>query len=503
MSTVEFSRPQATADALGALAADRHRFVSKRVLLSGDPSILASNNGETAFLTALRLMPRICRNVEVSLPPECAELRRAATTIVANMHDACVIHDAPPPAGGSFDAILFIGRASPSDGAYVLVGSDGWIARVSAEGPLPPPEDSTNPIGAFAAACWGVAEVFKRLIALKPTRGKPADRGSFNTFSLNAHDPVQGPAIPQLTRPMLLVGAGAIGSAVANLLAMLPVSGPLIIVDNQAFSEENWGTSIVLGKNDYGRPKAEVLARVLASNVQAIPFVGRVEDLSTRLMDTNMAPPEIVLSGVDNIDARHRIQSMWPHVVFDGAIGDFPVQVSCHYGDGRFGCLECLFVDQPGRDSVAFAAECTGLAPHRVQDANSLVSEADVSAARPQSRSWLAARVGKPVCSVVSEATAAAISTEHLPDQFRPSVPFVAGLSAALMVASLVRLTVGAPLILEPAYQFDALTGPARGMMFPLDAKPDCICVARQQNIRLHRADLRPFDPALLDRDRS
>jgi hypothetical protein len=36
-----YSRPQKTADQLGALAEDRHRFLNKRVLLTGEAYMLA------------------------------------------------------------------------------------------------------------------------------------------------------------------------------------------------------------------------------------------------------------------------------------------------------------------------------------------------------------------------------------------------------------------------------------------------------------------------------
>src|SRR5258706_6756700 len=65
--SLALSRPIATADSLGDLAPDRHRFVQKRVLLSGDPTTLATANGRVMLLSALRLLVRICPNVVVRL----------------------------------------------------------------------------------------------------------------------------------------------------------------------------------------------------------------------------------------------------------------------------------------------------------------------------------------------------------------------------------------------------------------------------------------------------
>ncbi|MGH7271032.1 MAG: hypothetical protein ACREJ3_11430, partial [Polyangiaceae bacterium] len=59
----EFSRIVATAATLADEAADRHRFLDKQVLLTGEPNVLASENGRECLLGALRLLPRVCANV--------------------------------------------------------------------------------------------------------------------------------------------------------------------------------------------------------------------------------------------------------------------------------------------------------------------------------------------------------------------------------------------------------------------------------------------------------
>ncbi len=71
---IRFSRLVATAERLGEHADDRHRFLEKRILVTGEREVLATKNGRACLLFGLRLLLRICPNIVVSLPKECAIL---------------------------------------------------------------------------------------------------------------------------------------------------------------------------------------------------------------------------------------------------------------------------------------------------------------------------------------------------------------------------------------------------------------------------------------------
>ena len=79
---IRFSRPVATADRLGESADDRHRFLEKRVLVTGEPEVLMTNNGRACLLHGLRLLFRICPNIVVSLPTECTNLLNECHTLI-------------------------------------------------------------------------------------------------------------------------------------------------------------------------------------------------------------------------------------------------------------------------------------------------------------------------------------------------------------------------------------------------------------------------------------
>src|SRR5438128_2529497 len=106
-----FSRPTGVAQALGSQAPDRHRFLDKRVLLTGEVESLAQANGRMLLLDALRLLVRMTPNVTVALPSSADALRREAEALARRIEFGGVTQfprtDVDPAA---FDAVLSIGH---------------------------------------------------------------------------------------------------------------------------------------------------------------------------------------------------------------------------------------------------------------------------------------------------------------------------------------------------------------------------------------------------------
>src|ERR1700692_3629979 len=112
----------------------------------------------------------------------------------------------------------------------------------------------------------------------------------------------------------------------------------------------------------------------------------------------------------------------------------------------------------------------------RLQDPDSLVTEADVEAAPSKKRDALRLRLGHPICSVVQQAMAQKISEEQQEHNFEPSVPFVACFSACMVMAETLAYMCGWKSKLAPRFQFDFLRGPAFGLELPQVRRPNCIC---------------------------
>jgi molybdopterin/thiamine biosynthesis adenylyltransferase len=484
-----FSRPASAAARLGELAPDRRRFVNKRVLLTGEEAILTTANGRECLLSGLRLLVRICPNLSVVLPPGAGAVLEECRRLAEKIAFGKAVEFAAGAADlARHDAILSVGTVARPDLPWTVINSNGWLARVSSGGVnLPAVCSQFNPVGALAAASLGVTDVFKRLIRLKEGRGRLFDGLTFSLYSYRCGEDDPGPPLPaDLPLDLLLIGAGAIGNGVVHLLSRLPVSGRGWVVDAQTYQDENLGTCLLIGPQDVGTSKAEFAERVLAGRLQVTGFHEELAAFRRRL-GAEVPYPRVVVTGLDNIDARHEVQGLWPDVIIDGAIGDFACQVSSHRWGEDGACLVCLFPHPPGPAAEAVESLATGLSRSRVRQAEGAVSEEDVRAAPADRQEWLRERVGRQICSVVREGAAQQISREGQRKGFAPSVPFVACLSACMVVAELVTCSAGRPTALQTRFQFDSLQGPGRGEMFPQDKRHDCDCRVRARNIEVWR----------------
>ncbi len=480
-----FSRPQAAADGLGQEAEDRHRFLDKRVLLIGEPDVLTSMNGRTCFLASVRLLPRICRHISICVPATATDLARDAREIVDEItfeQDISFVLDTPDFHG--FDAILSVGTMARHDLPWTVINASGWLARVSSGATnLPAVTGHPNPMAALAAASLGVTEVFKRLLRVKPSRGALLDGVSFSLFDYTVGTGDPGPELPDdLPADVLLIGSGAIGNGVVYVLSQLPISGCVQIVDRQMFQVENLGTCLLAGPTHVGTPKAEFAASFLRPRVDAEGFPEDIAVFAQRV-GSELPYPRLAIGALDDVAARHAVQDMWPDVIIDGAIGDFACQVSRHPWGEDVACLRCLFRPREGDAAERVESGVTGLSIARVRQAENRVTEDDVRAAPAEKREWLQGRVGRQICSVVQEAVAQDISEGEQRADFEPSVPFVACLSASMIVGEAVKQIAGWQSSLEPRYQFDSLRGPAYGEPFPQQRRRDCVCVTRASNI--------------------
>lgn len=479
--STEFSRIAATAATLGDDAADRHRFLDKHVLLTGEADFLQTANGHHSLLAALYLLPRICANVAVALPEGdlLDEARAVAARIAFRQQIRFVL---PGSEADSFDSILSVGTRVHPGRPWTVFHNDGWLARVSSGFDLRTPIGRTNPISALAAASLGVADTFKRLLGLRPSRGQLCDGLSWSlaTYGVDADD--VGPELPDnLPLDLLLGGAGAIGNGILFLLSRLPLRGRVLVVDAQKFGPENLGTCMLMGAEDLGTPKVVLAERLLGGDVVAKGFHEPLESFIRRL-GSEMPYPKTIVGALDNIDGRHSLQDLWPDLMLDGAIGPFLCQASRHPIEGDVACARCLFRHPAGERAEVVASRATGLAIDRAAMPDAIVEAADVAAAPPAKRDWLAGQLGKPICSVVSEATTRELSKAKR-DGFEPSVPFVATLASSMVVAELVKAATHVDSVIEPRFQFDVLRGPATGQLLPQERRRDCICKTRTPSI--------------------
>jgi len=166
---------------------------------------------------------------------------------------------------------------TPRAPRHAAVSAAGWLASLSRSGAdALPAVGGDNCLGAVAAACLGVAQIFKM------AAGLPDDRlladGTLDIFRLRRLD-ADAPAqdhpyvpTPDLGR-LLMVGAGSVGSAAAYCLRLMSARGDLAVVEKDVVKVENFNRSPIFGRAVYGWGKAHAVAAHLAgSNLSVTPY---------------------------------------------------------------------------------------------------------------------------------------------------------------------------------------------------------------------------------------
>lgn len=236
-----------------------------------------TKSAQVTFLAAANLLSRWCRRVTLVAPRialhsdlncETSDLVEAA---LKQMKDADPFgsFDAPSSAPSTHHELaLCVGSEVPKLPVTraVFVNAAGWLAGISTEKPVTFANlENGNCIGAIAAACFGVAQVFK--MALDFPVSKLIRDGVFDMFGLEWTD---GPNTCQTHSTdvgrLLMVGAGAVGSSATYCMRMAGLKGEITILDKDVVKISNLNRSPILGRQTFGCLKSTVVAEYLAGS---------------------------------------------------------------------------------------------------------------------------------------------------------------------------------------------------------------------------------------------
>lgn len=483
------SRPLGVAQSLVGQILDADTVYSRPVVLTGERDTLTAKNGRWCLLDCLQLLPRVVGPLTVVLPADIGELEaevRAAAARVWTRGSVTVVVEGTPIDMRHAVAVLNVGHNVRPGLPWTSINADGWLARcTSSETPLPAGCSQANPIAALMAASLGVTEVFKRVYQVPADVAPPCEIVEFSLYELSTTPSGVGPELPEVIDlpDTVLIGAGAIGNGLVLLLSQLQLRGRLHIIDKQAFGDENLGTCCLLDDIAWLlQPKAEQMAAWLdvRSGLAVTGERAYVEDARAGAHVKGMAV-ELVLNGLDDVQARHDAQMMWPSIMVDGGINALGAAVVTHRLDRPQGaCLRCTF-QLPKADERVAQAKVTGLNLESLRgDHGRLLTAQDVDAAAEADRPWLREQLqkGRTICSTIAEGQARAALGVDLAEGFKPSVPFVATASAALVVAQALRSLIFPRDRYVQLFQMANLfLGPdaSAGVLTPADTRCECI----------------------------
>jgi hypothetical protein len=250
----------------------------------------------------------------------------------------------------------------------VAINSDGWLAELSDRADLDYSSYSPNPIGAQAAATLGAAEVFKEILRrLGSDTAAVKKRVSsirFSTLDLTVNkDNPPNPELPSIIRlgDVYLVGAGAVGSSlVYSMRYVQGLSGRLTAIDFDVVDNTNLNRYLTARRADVGRAKVDVVSDFLHGSDVSVSSSRKSYESFVKERGQKSLP--LVVSTVDNNQAREHIQSDLPREILHGATHEQTFVISRHdFINGA--CLGCLFFRKPKTYSEQIADETGILLP--------------------------------------------------------------------------------------------------------------------------------------------
>ena len=152
------------------------------------------------------------------------------------------------------------------------------------------------------------------------------------------------------TARVAIVGCGAIGSALASLLARAGV-GTLRIIDRDYVEPSNLQRQSLFDENDAAEsvPKAVAAARKLAAFNSEIVVEPQVADLTPANLGNLLVDCDLVLDGTDNFETRYLVNDYavqqgvpW---IYAAAVGSYGVTMDILPGESA--CLACVFPAPP------------------------------------------------------------------------------------------------------------------------------------------------------------
>ena len=407
-----------------------------------------------------------------------------------------------------FSIHLHLGAQPPFLGLQPLsLAYDGWSSRVTAGSAGPGSSPTRIPFGALTGASLLVAEVFKRALAMLEVdpavasafRVRRMDQIGFSALTSDwlAWDETLQP--DRMTLPpmpldrMLLVGGGAVGNAALWALAHgLRWTGSLRLVDPKSIAPPVLNRCFYFTADDLELNKARTLARKVA------PFP--VEPIARHVVAEDVG--YLVLSTVDNNEARHVIQEALPACLIEGATNGTQVSVSRHTAVDGAACLICLHPERSAGLPRTVALDVAAAASHLGLDEDT-VSRSEWHGDRGISEEFLAHvnAVAPSATEVFAAARAAGQDLCGALGQFReqfglriaprePALPFVSAFAGFMAAAAAVRqVAADAGLGIAPVSKRLLLDMARRGTRNPLSraeaANPTCsFCHARKPLVR-------------------
>jgi hypothetical protein len=352
----------AAATVLGKADPDwfRERLKRLAVCLAFDDVAASTSEGQVALDLTLDMLARFYPGIKVLELGE-TERTRAAAVRLKKAAKAIHPHIDLSVSPARISCCLVVGATQPPlDVPTVFLGSEGWTAILRHSEPAGCC-DSGNPFGAAAAACIGVAALFRKVFAEE--LGRSAEEGPLDIDVLH-HRTRRSLANPRLPAVIdlgcsHLVGLGAIGRATCWTLARVEsLSGELHGVDGERMDLSNLQRYVGATQEDVrkgGRLKTHSVARMFSGDRPSnLRFVGHPSVWGEFLRDNPEVNLDKVAVALDTAADRIAVQASLPRHVLNAWTQPGDLGVSRHYDFDTQPCLACLYLPSGEAKSLSF-----------------------------------------------------------------------------------------------------------------------------------------------------
>ena len=327
----------------------RNKLKKLNVCIAFDDTAATSSEGNVALDLATDLFARFYPSINF------IELEKTERTVAVTARLKALAKAIHPRIDFSVKetklcGCLVVGRSRPTlEVPTIFVGSNGWTASVRYEGPSSS-ANTDNPFGASAAACLGVAGLFRMIFADElqiSTTERPFDFDVLHHKNTASSAEAMLPKRIDLGRSHL-VGLGAIGRATCWTLARVDgLCGELHGVDGEKIELSNLQRYLGATQSDAqkgGRKKTTSVARMFAET-KSVDF--RFIEHPLTWGDYLRARGDFGLSRVavalDTAKDRIAVQASLPRRLFNAWTQPGDLGVSRHVDFANGPCLACLY----------------------------------------------------------------------------------------------------------------------------------------------------------------
>jgi hypothetical protein len=304
----------------------------------------STREGLTGVELSVRLLARLYPTLRIeSLSDGGKNLEKKFRTLAREINELITI----PEGSGVSDIAVIIGSCDEKIKAEhkLYIGSDKWLGSFSTSKDKAC-GDSFLPFGIGTVACIAASNVFRIVFKeFLSDLNKPDEDFNISALDFGLGANAYNPELKDIElKPTVLVGLGAIGSAVAWTLSKLSISGgSMDFVDKEPLGLTNLQRYILFTEKDLDKSKTEIAKEHFNESklhVQSHPLSWAQYQLKTKNQ-----PIGRVAIAVDNKEDRITIQSSLPRTITNSFTDINVLRVARHmdFNDKR-GCVACGFV---------------------------------------------------------------------------------------------------------------------------------------------------------------